>query len=304
MSPVARNNPQSRHVNRERAVQDLEMVQAILSGSVQTWHEFVDRYTGLIMSVLRQQLFIEDYDEIQTVYVDVLKDLYDQKLREYAGNASLSTWLVLVARGKAVDYLRKKRGRRQLPTGYDNLTEFDRRVFQLHFVEGLDFEALIQTFRWNGGDQTVEDVVASVERIVDVIDGRHLKRLEYENDARRRGISTNKLMEYLYHAEVQVRGEGVSQTPEKFMEEQEHSRSIARLETLKARLPEEDQELLALRFEQGWTARKIAEKLDMTGERPVYTALNRALKRLRDLFFNEDPDAQADSEDFSAKIRS
>jgi RNA polymerase sigma factor (sigma-70 family) len=303
MSPVSRNNTPSRHVNRERAGQDLEMVRAILSGSVQTWHEFVDRYTGLIMSVLRQQLFIEDDDEIQTVYVDVLKDLYDQKFREYAGNASLSTWLVLVARGKAVDYLRKKRGRRQLPTGYEDLTEIDQKVFQLHFVEGLDFEALLQTFRWQGGDQTVDDVVASVERIVELIDGRHLKRLEYENDARRRGISTNKLLEHLYHAEVDLQGECVSQTPEKVMEAHERHRTFARLETLKARLPKEDQELLAMRFEQGWTARQIAAKLDMDGQRPVYTALNRILRRLRDLFFNEDPDASADSEDFSEKIR-
>lgn len=299
MSPVARKkSPPS-----SRAVQDLELVRAILSGSVESWHAFVDRFTGLIMSVLRKQLFVENNDDIQTVYVDVLKDLYDSKLREYAGNASLATWLVLVTRGKAVDFLRSKRGRRQLPRGYDRLQPFDQKVFRLHFVEGLGYEALLQTIGADGRN-SVEDVVAAVGRIVDNVDGRHLKRLDYENDARRHGVPAGGLMAHLYRAEVELWGRGSVKTPDQIMAEAERGRAVERLRELTAKLDNEDRKLLALRFEEGLTARKIAERLGMDGQRSVYTAINRALRHLRRLFLSDAPDTEAIPEDFSAEIRS
>jgi RNA polymerase sigma factor (sigma-70 family) len=293
MSPVARKHAASRPHQKQRAGDDLDLVRAVLSGSVESWHAFVDRYSGLILSVLRQQLFGEDDDEIQTVYVDVLKDLYDDKLREYRGKAAITTWLVLVARGKAVDCLRKKRGRRQLPTGYDRLTAQDRKVFQLHFVEGLDFEAVLLTLNWNGGGYRVEDIVSSVGRIIERVDGRHIKRLEYENDARRRGINTGALLEYLYAAELELRGSNTFPSPERFLEDGERQRTVARLERLKARLPAGDQRLLVMRFDRGWTARQISDALDMGGQRKVYTALNRVLNRLRALYYGEEPERRA-----------
>jgi RNA polymerase sigma factor (sigma-70 family) len=300
MSPLARKHVTFHPHHRQRKRDDLDLVREILSGSVESWHVFVDRYSGLILSVVRQQLFAEDNDEIQTVYVDVLKDLYDEKLRGYKGKAALATWLVLVARGKAVDYIRKKRGRRQLPRGYEKLTSPDRRVFQLHFVEGLDFESVLQTLNWDGGGYTVEDVVASVGQIVENVDGRHLKRLEYERDARKRGVNPSAILEYLYAAEVEVRGDGASRSPDQILEDGELQRAMARLEALKERLPLEDQELLALRFDRGWTARQISEKLKMGGQRKVYTALDRAINRLRILFFGGEPRDRTSAGNISA----
>lgn len=300
MSPVARKQVAFHPHHRQRIGDDLDLVRDVLSGSVESWHAFVDRYSGLILSVLRQQLFAEDDDEIQTVYVDVLKDLYDEKLRGYKGKAALATWLVLVARGNAVDYIRKKRGRRQLPRGYERLTECERKVFQLHFVEGLDFESVLRTLNWDNGGYTLEDVVSSVGRIVESVDRRHLKRLEYENDGRRRGVSPSAILEYLYAAEVEVRGSGASRSPEQILEDDERQRMIARLKTLKERLSLEDQELLALRFDRGWTARQISEELEMGGQRKVYTALDRAINQLRALFFGGEPGERASTTKISA----
>jgi len=303
MSPVARNEGSEHPRRKLRTKQDLDLVAAILSGSVDSWHAFIDRYTGLILSVLRQQLFIEDNDEIQSVYVDVLEALYVSKLREYKGKASLATWLVLVTRGKAVDYIRKKRGRRHLPRGYDNLTPYDQEIFHLHFVEGLSFEAVIHAQTSNVGPVEVEDIVASIERIVDTVDGRYLKRLHYESDARRRGINAGKLAEHLYHAEAELWESSAPRTPDQALSDNERRWAIERMEDLKARLPALDRELLALRYEEGRTAREISEQLDMGGQRKVFTALDRALKRLRVLFFEEHPEADAASEKISAKNR-
>jgi RNA polymerase sigma factor (sigma-70 family) len=280
-------------------------VRAVLSGSVESWHTLVDRYTGLIMSVLRQRLFVEDIDEIRNVYVEVLEDLYRNKLREYGGRASLATWLVLVTRGKATDYLRRKRGRRQLPRGYGALSEFDRRVFHLHFVEGLDFESVVCALEWETGGVKTEDLAGSVGRIVETVDGRYLKRLNYENDARRQGIGAGGLPEFLYRAEAAVRGRSGEnlRTPEQVLEDREYRGMLERLQEVRRELPAEDQELLALRFEHGRTAKQISDELDMGGQRKVYTALNRAVRRLRALFVAEQNDADTPPDNNSGESR-
>jgi DNA-directed RNA polymerase specialized sigma24 family protein len=50
-----------------------------------------------------------------------------------------------------------------------------------------------------------------------------------------------------------------------------------------ARLPDDEQRLLTLRFEQGWTAKRIAEELGLGGQRSVYTRIDRILRDLRRL---------------------
>lgn len=279
------------------------MVAAILSGSVESWHAFINRYTGLILSVLRQQLFVEDEDEIQSVYVDVLEALYVNKLREYKGKASLSTWLVLVTRGKAVDYIRRKRGRRHIPRGYDQLSPQEQEIFQLHFVEGMSFEEVLHTQTSHHGPVEVEDIVASIERIVDTVDGRYLKRLDYQNDARKRGINTGRLAEYLYHAEAELWESSESRTPDQVLEDNDRRWAIERIEDLKARLPALDRELLELRYEEGRTAREISEQLEMDGPRKVFSALNVVIKTLRGLFVEEYPEAETAHKEKSAKNR-
>jgi RNA polymerase sigma factor (sigma-70 family) len=305
MSPVTGNNPFPDEKRRERLKQDMELVQAVLSGSVESWHVFVDRYTGLVMSVLRQQLFVEDIDEIRNVYVDVLEDLFNNKLKEYGGRASLATWLVLVTRGKATDYLRRKRGRRQLPRGWEALSEFDRRVFQLYFVEGLGFDSILCALEWESAGSGAGDIAGAVERIIERIDGRYLKRLNYENDARRQGTGAGNLPEYLYHAETALRERqsGGIRNPEEVLADGEHERELERLAALRRSLPEEDRVLLELRYERGWTARRISDELDMGGQRKVYSALDRAVRRLRALFAPDDADAGLRQDESSAETR-
>ncbi len=303
MSPIAGKKTPPTPQWQHRVAQDMELVLAVLSGSVESWHALVDRYTGLVMSVLRQQLFVEDIDEIRNVYVNVLEDLYNNKLKEYGGRASLATWLVLVTRGKATDYLRKKRGRRQLPRGYDTLSDFDRRVFQLYFVEGLGFESVLCALEWQTDKTRVKDIVASVEQILDKIDGRYLKRLNNENAARRHGVGAGNLPEHIYQAESVIRdaGDKSVRTPDEVLADGEHARMLERLAALKQSLSEEDRELLELRYERGMTARAISDNLDMGGQRKVYSALDRALRRLRVLFLSEKTEIDPPADDSSKK---
>ena len=46
-----------------RVEEDLALIAKVDGGSTAHWHAFVDRYAGLIYSVIRRQLFAED-DEL------------------------------------------------------------------------------------------------------------------------------------------------------------------------------------------------------------------------------------------------
>lgn len=239
------------------------------------------------MTVLRQQLFAEDSDEISTVYVDILEDLYKGKLSDYEGRSALSTWLVLVSRGKALDYLRRKRGRKRLPKGFERLDAFDRRVFQLHYVEGLSLEVLMATLDWNGEPASVDRVAESIQRIEAEIDGRYLKRLRFDHQARANGIDSGRLLEYFLHVKAEYhRGTRISAADRALIEE-EREAVLERVAALRGRLPETERAVLALRFDRGLSAREISRELGVESPRRVYAIIEAAVKRLREALIAE-----------------
>jgi RNA polymerase sigma factor (sigma-70 family) len=54
-----------------------------------------------------------------------------------------------------------------------------------------------------------------------------------------------------------------------------------RLQGIIASLPEDERRILSLRFERGWSARRIAEELGLSGPRGAYTLLDRIVRSLR-----------------------
>src|SRR5689334_23454602 len=93
---------------------DLELVRRILAGDAAAWSAFVERYAGLLYSVVRRTLRSNDRDEIRTVLANVLVSLRRSKFATFEGRAALSTWLTLVARSEALDQLRRRVGRGRL----------------------------------------------------------------------------------------------------------------------------------------------------------------------------------------------
>ena len=87
---------------------------------------------------------------MRTVFADILEALYKGKLAEFRGSSELSTWLIVVSRGKALDHLRHLQGRRKMPQGHDTLTRFEQQVFRYHHVEGLGFDAVIHSLHSAG----------------------------------------------------------------------------------------------------------------------------------------------------------
>ena len=260
---------------------DRRLVEEIRRGSLGAWHEFLERYTGLIYGVLRRHLISEDEDEIRNVYVEIVEALHGGELFKYAYRSRLSTWLTVLARARAFDYRRKVRGRRRLPSEVENLGQLDRQVLQLYFVEKLSLEIVVQTLHWKGYRADAQDVVAAVERIEDRLDRRFLRRLDDEAAAHVDGPKSIQVLRYLTHLRAQQQRDVMRDAPDQGLLEEEARREANRIREMIAALPSRERRIVKLRFEKRLPARAIAEILGLENPRRVYTILDRILARFR-----------------------
>jgi RNA polymerase sigma factor (sigma-70 family) len=70
-------------------------------------------------------------------------------------------------------------------------------------------------------------------------------------------------------------------SPDYYLMEREAQAVVERLRAILAGLPPEERRILSLRFERGWSARRIAEELGLSGPRGAYTVLDRIVRGLR-----------------------
>lgn len=254
---------------------DLDLVDAVLRGEIDAWHRFIDEKSGVIIAVLRRYLF--DEDELRTVYVDVLSKLRKSQLATYEGRSALTTWLTLVARGAAADHLRARFGRREEPAGLADLPPRSRTVYQLYYIEGLAFEDVRMRVKL-GPDESLAEVLAEIE---DKLTNRTLRRIAWDLHATSVGGTTGRLLEYLEVTSEDMQRQGRELEPDALLIRQEAQRTLERVRQLMADLPAEERQVLELRFDEGWTADRIAEEMALPGRRRVYTIADRALARLR-----------------------
>lgn len=91
---------------------DARLLQALLTGDTAAWQKFILQYSNFIYRAIIK--YTDDYDEKMAVYLHILERLHENRfarLRRFAFQAKLSTWLTVVSRRLALDFLRSKYGR-------------------------------------------------------------------------------------------------------------------------------------------------------------------------------------------------
>ena len=91
---------------------DRMLIGRILEGNVRSWQRFILDFSVFIYGAVVK--YTADYDEKMAIYLQILEKLREndfEKLRRFAFQSSLSTWLTAVARNMAIDILRSKYGR-------------------------------------------------------------------------------------------------------------------------------------------------------------------------------------------------
>ncbi len=263
--------------------EDFALVQRILAGDDRAWHQFVERYAGLILAMSRRYLRTRDQDDMRTVFASVLESLRRTRLRTYEGRASLGTWLTLVTRSHVMDHLRRQFGRDLKLRALERLTEAERTLFRLYYVEGLSPGEVMTRLGAPGDPWTPDRFVAVLHQIERRLGDRWLKRISYDLHAQSIGAGSGRLLEYLDHVRDEFSEHAGAHSPEYYIMEREARRTTDHLRASIAALGARDRRMVELRFEQGWTARRIAAELGMSGQKSVYKALDRILGKLRRL---------------------
>jgi len=262
---------------------DVALVRDILAGDTRAWEGFVSQYAGLLYSVIRRHLRSRDVDEVRSVMVDVLVSLRRTKLATYQGRAALSTWLTLVARSSALDALRKKFGRGQDIRGCEQLSPIEKRLFQLYHVEGRTHREVMAELA-DGEAWSIDRFIAAVRRVEEKLGERWLRRHAYDSFAHSVGAASGRMLEYLDHVREEFQQQSGGHAPEYHLLEREARETARRLAEVIDGLEPAERRVLQMRFEQGWTARQIADELGLPGARGVYTILERVVRRLRRWF--------------------
>lgn len=260
---------------------DMELARAVLSGSEPAWEAFVQRYAGLIWAVCRRTLYSGDPELMRTVFVNTLVSLRRRKLATYQGRASLATWVAVVTRTETLDALRHARGRRQLPVAVRRLAPLDQEIVHLYHAEGLSVSETVRRLATRDRGFTALKLVSALRRIEDLVGARTLRRLADERQAHNVGATSADMLAYVDHVRDETRHRESTSSADFLLMEREARVVGDELSASIARLPAADREALTLRFEHGWSARRIAERLGLRDARSAYTLIERVLRSLR-----------------------
>ena len=168
-----------------------------------------------------------------------------------------------------------------MPDEVERLSEFDRHVLQLYFVEKLSLEIVAHTLHWKGYRVEMRDIVDAIERIEDRLDCRFLKRLDDEAVAHVSCATSVKVLRFLAHLRAEQQRDMLRDAPDQAILEREARDEADRIRELVAGLRPQEKKIVTLRFEQKLSARAIAEKLGLENPRRVYTILDRILAKFR-----------------------
>lgn len=262
---------------------DLELVGRILADDAAAWEWFVERYAGLIYSVVRRTLHSNDRDDIRSILADVLVGLRRSKLGTYRGRAALSTWLTLVARSETVDFLRRRMGRGRMHKALARLSPAERTLFRRYYIEGRSPQEIVLELARGGETWSLERFVAALRAIEQRLGDAWMRRIAYDLHAQSVGAASGRLLEYLDHVREEFEQRSGAYSPEYHLMEREARRTTEYLTGAIASLDPAERRLLQLRFEEGWTAPEIARELGLDSARGVYNITDRIVRRLRRL---------------------
>ena len=267
--------------NQARHHADLELATRAASGSAPDWHEFVLRYSGLILTIVRRYLAGYDDDTQRSAYVDTLEHFYRVGLRRYDGATTLGSWVITVTRSRCFDAVRAAQGRRRLPTWLRRCSALEREVYRLHFVEQLEPAAVLFQCRRHGHDITPPELQQVLERLEASIDPRSRRRMAYEMRTRSVGGVSARLLEYLDHLRIEAEARGEQLQPDAMLIEEQARATLARVLSVLETLPEAQRRALELRYLDDLTPSRIAVRMGLANRHAARTLIGRAVSSLR-----------------------
>jgi RNA polymerase sigma factor (sigma-70 family) len=263
------------HFNKHDPEQSVEDILHRLSSSDPgpAWVKFLDHYSGLIMKTAIQ--FEYQHDRSNECFLFVCEKLVDDGFRRLLKyNASspckFRTWLGAVVFNLCVDWHRHEYGRATLLPAISALPAFDRAVYRLAIEQGLDKESTFQALQADFPDLTRDILVSSIKRVYALLTPRQRWQITVQNRRRKkhRQNQAARRVEFLPDPGI---------GPELEAQKQQE---LERLQWALGQLPHRQRLLLALRFREGLSLKKIAELNHLGDTNRAWRHLQAALKAL------------------------
>jgi RNA polymerase sigma factor (sigma-70 family) len=258
----------------------LDLVRRVQRGDLDAWHEFVDRFAGLILSISRRYLFDDD-DDARNTCVATLECLYRSGLERYDGRAALSTFVMTVARSRALDALRHLYGRKRPPAFLNGAAQLDQDLYRLYYIEGQGSDEIRARLGRNGRALAMDEYLAALDRLDERLDPRLRSRLAYDLHARTVGAISGRMLELMKSLQAWRQGVEESMRPDALLLE---TRTRALLEQIQAcveNLDDDSRQAVHLHYYEGLNAKQIADEMQLPGPRRAYKLLERAIVKLR-----------------------
>jgi len=246
------------YFNDKKLIKDIKSSD---NSSERAWRYFLDRYSKIILKVIRS--FTNDYDEVMDKYLFVCEKLSKDNfsvLRKYnyedKRKARLSTWLTVVVRNLCVDQFRDTCGRKRLPASLLNLNSTERKIFEYYFYNGLGTAEITKLFEPHKSIEEIEDLIEEINK----------------NIVKGKSYSSQKVNTVEYNDNM-VTGEL------SFFEKIESEEYKIILDRLIKSLPTIEKFILKLRFWNDLSVKDIASIVNIP-QRKVYYILDNAISTL------------------------
>jgi len=234
------------------------------------WVEFLDRYAQLIMNTANQ--FEYQRNQINDCFAFVCGKLNDDGFRRLLkfnahGAAKFNTWLGAVVFNLCVDWHRREFGRVTVLPAIAALPEFDQSVYRLVIEQGYDKEACFQTLRANFPDLTRELVANASRRVYSILTPRQRWQISVRNQRSKQNPLQNQL-------------ERLPETSPGPDFEAQATQQLEALQDALSRLPEKQQLIIRLRFQEGLSLNKIAQLQQLGDSNQAWRHIQAAIKAL------------------------
>jgi len=215
------------------------------------WKIFLQRYAGVLISVVRQ--YQHDKQSINDAFLFVCERLTDNRFRRLRSwkpkeGARFDTWLRAVVANLCIDFRRTQTGRVRPPRAVEAMGELEKRVFHYRFSQHLSMAECLEALQPQFpelNELSLAAVIADLNRSLDSrqhwqLKVRHSRFLSFEDP------------------DAQLRVEQQAGWPLSAEDKAVADERVARLQATLAELPAHDRLLLRLRFEQELPLREVA----------------------------------------------
>ncbi|RPH97174.1 MAG: sigma-70 family RNA polymerase sigma factor [Lysobacterales bacterium] len=237
------------------------------------WKIFVQRYAGVLISVVRQ--YQRDEQAVNDLFLFVCERLSDKGFRRLRSwkphkGARFDSWLRAVVANLCIDFLRAQSGRTRPPRAVAAMGELEQGVFSCRFGQHLSLADCLETLRPQFPDLNELSLAAVIADLNRSLDSRQHWRLK---------VRQHRFLSF-EDPDTQLKVEQQTDLPQSAEDHAVAAERHVRLQAALAQLPESDRVLLRLRFEQDLPLREVARIAGLSDLHKARYQIDKALEQL------------------------